>query len=366
MDLNQLSYKFVVFLKRVFSRLASWYRRVRDRLLRYFVPNDDDGDSTHVTTSNLEQHRKQILEQARRHVKPQTATNSNVVRNSVVVGVISILLVVIGLYFSVFRLQPTNNFYYRVSQILPMPVGEIVDRNIMYDRVLFYYRAESRADDFDLTQSAATDADSKADRLQRSFLNAREAVYFERLAEAQQVEVSDEEVEAIISDLPLLDSGTTDLDVVLQQFRGWTRDDLFRETRLEALKSSKLVPEQLHELTVVTDAGEFEAQASKLKEQGAKTGKISDIEKPDDALTLATRKLAEGESSGLIQAEDAVYILFKVEKNVRYVSVAPALRVVLLEQQAAEAASRSCLHGVDFSDTNLVITSEARYSSCLF
>lgn len=366
MDLNQLSYKFVNFLKHAFSRLMGWYRRARDRVLRYFVPNDDDDGSTHVTTSNLEQHRKQILEQARRHVKPQTATNSHVVRNSLVVGAIAIVLVVVGLYLSVFRLQPTNNFYYRVAQILPMPVGEIAGTDIMYDRVLFYYRAESRTDDFDLSRSATDDAETKVERLQRSFLNAREAVYLEALAEAQQIEVSDDEVEAIISDLPLLDSGTTDLDVVLQQFRGWTRDDLFRETRLEALKSSKLVPNKLQQLTMVASLDKFNSQAAQLEDQGAKVSKLSALKKPDAALKQAARKLAEGEASGLVETADTTYILFKDIKDTHYVSVKAPIRVVLLEDQATDAASRSCLHSVDFSELEIAIVSEARYSSCLF
>lgn|GEM_PF-2416642 len=352
--------------KHLVETLTTTYRRLRNGILRYFVPNTDDEDSTHVTTSNLEDHRREILEKARRHVKPQTPTNSHVVRNSIVVGGVSLTVVLMGLYVSVYRLQPTNNFYYQLSQLLPISVGEIADQNINYDRVLFYFRAESRADSFELSENVVDKDNDKRQRLERSFINARESVYVEALAEARGVSVSDEEVLAIISDLPLLESGSADLDVVLQEFRGWTRDDLFRETRIEALKSSEIVPNLVVELSQATTGDDYGQLSQTLKEVGAEVGNVSDIEEPPQLVRQTANQLDGGDVSEVVEVGSNLYVLFEGSDNTRYVLVNSGLRKQLIEAQATEATSRSCLSGLSFSATDVQVSANSGFMNCIF
>jgi hypothetical protein len=271
-----------------------------------------------------------------------------------------------GLYVSVYRLQPTNNFYYQLSQLLPISVGEIADQNINYDRVLFYFRAESRADSFELSENVVDKDNDKRQRLERSFINARESVYVEALAEARGVSVSDEEVLAIISDLPLLESGSADLDVVLQEFRGWTRDDLFRETRIEALKSSEIVPNLVVELSQATTGDDYGQLSQTLKEVGAEVGNVSDIEEPPRLVRQTANQLDGGDVSEVVEVGSNLYVLFEGSDNTRYVLVNSGLRKQLIEAQATEATSRSCLSGLSFSATDVQVSANSGFMNCIF
>lgn len=233
--------------KRIRHIATKAHRGVRKHLpgrLRY-EENLEEVEIPRITNDQVSAHREEVLRGARKYIYPLQHSKHKIVLIStgLLIGaaVVFIVLCVVNFY----KLQTTSTFYYRVSQVLPFPVGRIDNTFVSYENYLFelrhyihYYQDKQRIDfESESGKQQLTEARKRA--LDRIINDA----YAKRLAAERKISVSDAEVELEISRLReqnRIGSNTQVLEDVLRDYWGWTMDDFRRSLRSQLL-SQKLV-----------------------------------------------------------------------------------------------------------------------------
>jgi hypothetical protein len=193
-----------------------------------------------ITNETVAEHREEVLSTARKYIYPLQHSLRRIVTVSVAIFIILTAFFFTYCGLALYKFNTTSTFIYRVTQVIPFPVGKAGSHYVAYENYLFelrhyihYYQTQQKIN-FKSTAGKQQLAAFRKIALQTVVDDA----YIKQLAAKSHVSVSGEEV---TSEVTLLRSqnrlGSSDavFQDVLKEFWGWSIDDFKRELKTQLL-----------------------------------------------------------------------------------------------------------------------------------
>ncbi len=232
-----------------------------------------------VTSETMAKHRKEVLSTSKRFIYPLTHSKYKVAIISAALFLMAVLLVFGTTALMLYRYQRTDDFAYRISQIVPFPVARVDGDFVSYEDYLFevrqnthFYTTQDNIN-FDDEEGKAILANIKSEALQR----VKEDAIARKLAKQNNITVSSEEVTVqigLIREQGGIGESDEALENTLNEYYNWSLDDFESVIELQILKQK---------LISVLDAdatNRIEAVQAELA-GGAKFGDLA-IERSED------------------------------------------------------------------------------------
>lgn len=297
-----------------------------------------------ITNETVAEHRERILAGGRKFKYPIQYAKHKLVINSIIIGVVALVLLVALVWQQLYVAENTSKFVYRVTQLLPAPVASVDGAWVRYSDYLRRYRSAIHA----LQNQNQISLNSEAGQRQSEFIKREELTRAERetyvmkLASELGLSVSAKEVDAVIQ--RDIDAKSVSLEAyernVLNAFFDWSIEDYREVVRLDLLrrKVSFEIDKQAAakiktlERKVTSDNFEKIAKAESddaaTKASGGRVGSLPLNNLDPNGLIAAARKLDRNEVSDVIKGSDGYYIiklLRKNDKSIEYAQIKVAL-----------------------------------------
>lgn len=282
-----------------------------------------------ITTETIAEHREEVLKGARKYIYPLQHSKHKIVTISTTIIVAFTIIVLSYSALALYRLQSTNTFVYRISQVVPFPVAKVGGDWISQESYLFelrrymhYYETQQKFS-FDTSEGKQQLLAYKNQALDKVISDA----YVKKLADENNVTVTNKEVDAEIAILRqqnrLGDNDKVFQDV-LRDFWGWSLSDFKRSLRQQLLARkvvSKLddtaqatAKSALAEVTsgvAFADVAKKYSQDEATKAAGGEYSGLIDATNRDVSprITNALFKLKAGEVSGIVDTGYTLEIL---------------------------------------------------------
>lgn len=193
-----------------------------------------------ITNETVAEHREEVLSSARKYIYPLQHSKHRVVVVSTSLAILGVIAFFTYSLLSLYRFNTTNTFMYRVTQVIPFPVGKAGSDFVAYENYLFelrhyihYYQTQQKVD-FN-TESGQRQLEAFRERALDGVIND---AYVKQLAKKHNVSVSDQEVNdqvAVVQAQNRLTDNPKVFEEVLKEFWGWSVDDFKRELRQQLL-----------------------------------------------------------------------------------------------------------------------------------
>ncbi len=288
-----------------------------------------------ITNETVAEHRERILAGGRRYKYPIQYARHRLVIVTVAIGVATLALIVLAVWWQLYVAQSSNPILYRVTQIVPMPVASVDGQAVRYSDYLMYYNSSihflQKSEQLVLTSE---DGKRQADFQKRQNLDiAIRNAYAEKLARELGIVVEPEQLERMNQEHLTMANGPISQETYnasTKSLLGWTPEEEQRSTKNQILKSnvaykidtvaSKKV-EQAADLLVTQD-NDFPRVATELGGEGdgmvvAGVSGLVPLINNDGGLTEAARKLEIGQVSSVIRSTtgDGYYFVKLLEKT---------------------------------------------------
>lgn len=198
-------------------------------------------DKIRITNETVAARREEVLGSARKYIYPLQASKHRVVKFSVSIFIVALVGFLVIVTLELYKFQSTSSFMYGVTQVVPFPVAVVNSRYLVsYDSYLFelrhymhYYQTQQHVD-----FSSAAGRQQLLVFKQRSLDQALQNAYVQRLADANNVTVSNQQLNeavALVRSQNRLGASNQVFQNVLSEFWGWSVDDFKRELHQELL-----------------------------------------------------------------------------------------------------------------------------------
>lgn len=193
-----------------------------------------------ITNETVAEHREEVLSSARKYIYPLQHSAHRVVVVSSTLAIIGVVTFFTYSLLSLYRFNSTSTFIYRVSQVIPFPVGKAGSHYVAYENYLFelrhyihYYQTQQKVDFGSTSGKQQLEAFRK-----RALSEVIDNAYIKQLAQQHKITVSSQEVNdqvALIQAQNRLSDNQKVFEDVLNEFWGWSLDDFKRELRQQML-----------------------------------------------------------------------------------------------------------------------------------
>lgn len=288
-----------------------------------------------ITNETVAEHREEVLSSARKYIYPLQHSAHRVVVISSTLITVAVVAFFTYTLLSLYRFNSTSTFIYRVSQVIPFPVGKAGSDYVAYENYLFelrhyihYYQTQQKVD-FN-SESGQRQLEAFRTRALDGVINA---AYVKQLAEKNDISVTSQEVNdqvAIIQAQNRLSDNPKVFEDVLKEFWGWSLDDFKRELKQQLL-AQKVVDKldtDTHQrandaLAKINAGGDFTQLAQQLSEDKNTAANGGDY---GFAITKTNRdiptpivnelfKMQPGQTSGVINTGTTLEIVKLKEKT---------------------------------------------------
>lgn len=188
-------------------------RKVRVRVKKLSIKRSKkakQGETTRITNDTVAEHREKILAGGRRFKYPIQYARHRLVINAIIIGLATASLLAAFGWQQLYMAQNSSAFFYRVTQILPLPVASVDGEPARYSDYLLNYRSSEHY----LGKYDEVSLNSENGRLQLQY-KKREALdiavsdaYARKIAGSHDIAVSDKEVDGSLEVLRTTASGT--------------------------------------------------------------------------------------------------------------------------------------------------------------
>lgn len=150
-----------------------------------------------ITTKTVEQHRREILDSAKKFKYPVQYEKHRLVINATLVVLVFVVVFFATILWRIYRSDDTGVFIYKISQVIPFPIGKIEDESILLSDYLAYYRSSWHYHQAKEQKNTDKDIESKlqAEYKQQAFDNAAKMAYAKKLARQHQISISQAEID---------------------------------------------------------------------------------------------------------------------------------------------------------------------------
>lgn len=258
-----------------------------------------------LTNDTLDEYREKILAGGRKFKYPIQVSKHRILWISLGAVVAAAVIFAVWMYVALYPGQATDDFYYDVARVLPLPVANVDGQNVNYGD----YLRRVRADIFYYTTQenknfANKQGQNELNYNKRTELDAAEkSAYAEKIANQKKITVSDQEItDAINAQLKSNNTDEAALSRTLKTYYDWSLSE-YRD----AIRSQILVKK----VSFAVDSAAKNKAENFIKQlkNGADFAKLAG-EKSDDKTAAASG----GEISGKMTDQNA---LFQFAKNMK-------------------------------------------------
>lgn len=195
-----------------------------------------------ITNETVAEHREEVLKGARKYIYPLQHSKHKVVIITASIFVASVLGFLTFCVVSLYKVQSTSTFMYRVTQVLPFPVARSGKSFVSYESYLFelrhylhYYEVQQKRDfNADSGNKQQLD-DYKAKSLEKVINDS----YIKKIAKENNISVSNIEVDGVIEQARRqnrLGGSSKSFEDSIKDYYGWTVNDFKRRIRTVLLE----------------------------------------------------------------------------------------------------------------------------------
>lgn len=289
--------------------------------------------SGRITNETVAEHRERVLAGGRRFKYPVQYARVRLIRNTIIIVLLAIISFGAFVWWQLYPQQNTSDFFYRITQILPLPVAKVNNQNAPYS----YYLLTLRSAVHYLETNANTDFSTNDGKRQMAYLKRtalNDAIsygYALKLASARNIGVSDKEVNDFINKIRGQNKVSVNqaaFESSIYKFYGWSYDE-FKESTMAKLLVNKVTRE------IDTDAlkradtvlakirtGEDFSQLAKetsddpgVQQSSGDQGLVAKDSQDPNGLVATAAGLQPGQTSGLITGTDGYYFVKLIDKN---------------------------------------------------
>lgn len=309
-------------------------RNLRKKLRNLAV---NKGDDAPVSGATLEDHRRDILSQARKFVRPLGVSKRKFLFMTAGI-LLGILLVLIGLFaVLIYRYKSDSSLVYGVSQIVPYPAVKLNGRLVYYGDYLFelrplkHYIQNVASNSQNANQPVNFETPEGQQQLtelrQTAMEEAKRKAMASVMAEENNVSVSRREVNEAVQTEVSNQGGERKFLEAIEYYYGWSMDDFRRIIRSKLLEE-KLRPHFSQQqkqtaddlLQKIRGGGDFAAVAKESSEDPGSKDEGGDLGLSSPGAYVkefeeAAYKLEPGQVSDIVQTKHGFHIIKMTEKQ---------------------------------------------------
>ena len=298
-------------------------------------------DTKKTEQEKVEERREEVLAKGRKFKYPLQWTKHRVVINTILIAFIMIALVITGIWLGLYKLNMTDDFLFRITEIVPLPVAKVDGEDAKFSDYLMFYRSSMTSIE---RQSGSEFDEGSVEELRAEYKNsalaeAEKYTYATKLAKEQGIEVTDEEV-ANEFDRHLkiggVDRSVEGFVKIIKDNFGLDKSEYERMLYLTLLKSKVEIAIDTNATQTVKQVEQILAESGNdytkvAEELGDKvsyqeTGGLVDSKNIDGGRASEAMKLEPGESSGKFISINGdgyyfVKLINKTENEVNFVSI---------------------------------------------
>lgn len=79
----------------------------------------------------VEERREEVLAHGRKFKYPMQYAKHKLIINTIIIGVVALILMVVAGWAMLYKVQDTSNMIYRLTQIIPVPVAEVAGESAL-------------------------------------------------------------------------------------------------------------------------------------------------------------------------------------------------------------------------------------------
>jgi len=321
-------------------------KKLKHKLLRRKKSKEPEKHER-ITNETVAEHRERILAGGRKFKYPVQYARHRLVINTIIVSTVALILLVAITWWQLYPVQNTNSFFYRLTQLLPLPVASVDGQNVEYQDYLMEYRSsihwlERKSRGFSLN---SRDGQAQSRHFKRQSLDrAIEAAYAEKLAKQRNITVTNKEIDQFVD--KTLQSGSRKLsrqsyEAVLSDSYGVSVNE-YRRIVKQALLKQKVsftiddaAKKKIEAARAALGKGQsFDVVVGKYSDDSLTKTAKGDVgfvpqNNQDQGLAVAASKLKKGEISKIIKGTDAYYIIKLTDtkaEQVRYSKIKVSLK----------------------------------------
>jgi hypothetical protein len=305
------------------------------KLLNKIRRKPETDQSARITTETIAEHRERILAGGRRFKYPVQYARHKLVFNAIIIGVATIALLVVLIWWQLYPAQNTSDFMYRVTRVVPLSVASVDGQSVRYSDYLMKYRSSIHY----LVEKEQLNLNTEDGRRQSDFVKSQAMsdaladAYAGKLAKERNITVSDAELETFLrlqrnSGDGLVSEST--YNAVINDYYGWSPDE-YREAMRSKLLRQKVafaVDEQASDMSERV-AGIIEDGTTNMKKAADEANKSAAVNvvygtfgwvpksNQDGGLAAAAAGLKKGQISGAITSSsgDGYYFVKLIDIN---------------------------------------------------
>jgi len=213
----------------------------QDRKERKIAKQEASSQLPRITNETVAEHREEVLSGARKYIYPLQHSKHKIVIITTTLFVVAFLSFTTYCVVSLYKLQDTSTFLYRVTQVVPFPIARSGRHFVSYESYLFelrhymhYYETQQKIG-FD-TESGKQQLD---DYKRRSLDKVINDAIIKQIASERGITVTDTEVDnqiAIARNQNRLGGSSRVFEDVIKEYYGWTLGDFKRSIRYSLLE----------------------------------------------------------------------------------------------------------------------------------
>lgn len=287
-----------------------------------------------ITNETVAEHRERILAGGRRFKYPVQYARHRLIFNTIVIGLVALVAVVVLIWWQLYPQQNSSNFFYRIARVLPLPVATVDGQSVRLSDYLVAYRSQSHY----LEHKENVDLGSKENKQQLDYIKRKaldDAVadsYAAKLATKENIKISDDQIDkAIIYQRQSRDGVTSreTYDAIVLDHFNWSPQEAREVTARKLLRQEvayrmdKTATKQRDQvIEALKTQPDFDKLAASIVADGdakvqAGVTPLVPSNNQDGGLAEAASKLKVGEISSAFRSTtgDGYYVVKPLEKD---------------------------------------------------
>lgn len=298
-------------------------------------------DAIKTEQEKVEERREEVLAKGRKFKYPLQWTKHRIVVNTILISIIVIVMILIGGWLALYKLNMTDDLLFRITKIIPVPVATVDSENVLFSDYIMLYRSSmtsiERQSGSQFDQSSLEDLRYKYKS--SALTDAESYTYAIKLAKEQDIIVTDEDVAAEFNrhlKIGGIDRSEEAFMKIVEDNFGLDKSEYERMLYLSLTKSA--VEEKIDtraselaakvEAALATNGNDYKAIAEEFGDQiiYEETGGLVDSKNIDGGRATEAFKLEPGQSSGKFISINGdgyyfVKLINKTESQVNFVSI---------------------------------------------
>lgn len=306
-----------------------------------------------ITNETVAEHRERILAGGRKFKYPHQYVRHRLVINAIIIGVVALIVTTALGWWQLYKAHNTSEFVYRITKVLPLPVGSVDGETLRYSDYLMRYRSTEQW----LRNQGQLGLNGNDETTQLNFYKRQvmdELIadgFAEKQARSLKISVSDQEIQSVVDDIRKTSTGEVSEDVYeasAESVLGYSSDELRHllgqsllrqkvvyamDTKARAVKDEVATALKAKNVSLEKVAAAFKKQ-NKLVEYGA-SGWVP-RNNHDNGLSRTALTLKNGQISDAIMSTigDGYYFVQRLGANDQQVNY-QYIKVGLSEFNAA-------------------------------